>query len=145
MGRAGATSDAQSPVGRASLRHVADAPWRGRHHGKVAPAHLALGTWRDGELVIAPFDPAAEWGDGPDHRPRVSADYEAAIKALFPAGMPAEEYAGRYGASYLAFTLDDYRYPDAAFDAWVQRLGLILRNPSLLAHYRAAYAGGAGD
>jgi hypothetical protein len=46
--------------------------------------------------------------------------------------MTPEEWAGRHGASVLVSGLHRYIYQDPVIDAWIRRLGEILRDPQLL-------------
>ena len=46
--------------------------------------------------------------------------------AMRAEGLSADEYAARYAHGIMCFSLDECRYPDAALDAWISRLGQIL-------------------
>jgi hypothetical protein len=45
---------------------------------------------------------------------------------MMASGYSPEEFAGRFAHGILCFSMDGYRYSDAAVDAWIARLGDIL-------------------
>lgn len=66
--------------------------------------------------------------------------FEQQIREQFPFDkMSAEEFAARNASDILCFSLDEYRYADAQLDAFIQRLGEILRDWKLVNHYRRIY------
>jgi hypothetical protein len=46
---------------------------------------------------------------------------------MFPLEMSPEEYAARHSHTWLSFSFDEYRFANPDLDAWIQRLGDILR------------------
>jgi hypothetical protein len=60
-------------------------------------------------------------------RPPADSGRESDAVNLFPLEMSPEEYAARHAHGWYCFSFDDYRYRDSARDAWIQRLGEILR------------------
>jgi hypothetical protein len=61
-----------------------------------------------------------------DDLPMATPEREEDARELFPIHMTPEEYAASYGAGWLCFSYDDYRYSDPVLDRWIQRLGDIL-------------------
>jgi len=52
----------------------------------------------------------------------------ARAAAAFPfRRVPPAEYVARYGADMSGFTYDDYAYPDADLQAWLDEVGRLLR------------------
>lgn len=51
---------------------------------------------------------------------------------VFPVDMAPEEFAARDGYGWLGFTFADYSYRDKALQAWLYRVGEIVRTPALL-------------
>jgi hypothetical protein len=61
---------------------------------------------------------------------REDADSERLARALrlFPyLEMSPTEYVDRHGSSMIAYTYDDYSYPDAELQAWLDEVGRLLR------------------
>ena len=52
---------------------------------------------------------------------------EQFVRECLPLHISADEHAARDGHRYAFFGFDEYQYADPTLDAWVQRLGLILR------------------
>lgn len=66
--------------------------------------------------------------------------FEQEIREQFPfETMSAEEFAARNASEILCFSLDEYAYSDAKLDAFMQRLGEILRDWNLVNQYRKIY------
>ena len=64
--------------------------------------------------------------------PREAADPERVERArrAFPYrdASPAE-YVARHGAAMIGYTYDEYAYPDADLQAWLDEVGRLLRSP----------------
>jgi hypothetical protein len=68
--------------------------------------------------------------DGRAGAAREHADSERLERALrlFPyLEMSPTEYVERHGSSMTAYTYDDYSYPDAELQAWLDEVGRLLR------------------
>jgi hypothetical protein len=77
--------------------------------------------------------------DPPD-RPRADPERERFAREFFPTdSMSADEYAARHAADMACFSCDEFTYEDATLDAWIQRLGAILRDPQLLDECRKRF------
>ncbi len=73
-------------------------------------------------------------------RPLAHSDFEKTAIELFPyATMSPEEYAGRNGSGWDMFSFDNYRFQNAALDAWIQRFGQILFTPGSVEQYQVQY------
>lgn len=57
---------------------------------------------------------------------------EQRAKEVFPVDMAPEEFAARDGYGWLGFTFADYSYRDKTLQAWLYRVGEIVRAPELL-------------
>jgi hypothetical protein len=77
--------------------------------------------------------------DEPSERPLADAAYEEGALALFPLTMSPKEYAAREAVRWASFSFADYRFRDAALDAWIQRLGEIFRTPGLIEQLQERY------
>jgi hypothetical protein len=60
-------------------------------------------------------------------------------RRLMSSGLSPEEYAARHHAHIEVCGIHRYRYPEPAMEAWVHRLGELLANPDLLAHYEQQF------
>jgi hypothetical protein len=75
-----------------------------------------------------------------DERKAAEAGFEQQIREEFPfEQMSAEEFAARNASEIVSFALDAYRYADVKLDAFMQRLGEVLRDWDLVTHYRKIY------
>jgi hypothetical protein len=55
----------------------------------------------------------------------------ARAAAAFPfRRMSPAEYVARHGADMAGYTYDDYAYPDAELQAWLDEVGRLLRDRS---------------
>lgn len=72
-------------------------------------------------------------------RPLATEQLEQRVQAMFPIDMAPERFAAEDGYGWLGFIFGDYRYRNAELDAWIQRVGEILRTPQLLEQCRQQY------
>jgi hypothetical protein len=69
----------------------------------------------------------ADRSEGVAREPADSERLERALR-LFPyLEMIPTEYVERHGSSMTAYTYDDYSYPDAELQAWLDEVGRLLR------------------
>jgi hypothetical protein len=69
----------------------------------------------------------ADISEGGAREPADSERLERALR-LFPyVGMSPTEYVQRHGSSMTAYTYDDYSYPDAELQGWLDEVGRLLR------------------
>ncbi len=64
---------------------------------------------------------------------------EQRAKEVFPVDMAPEEFAARDGYGWLGFTFADYAYRDKTLQAWLYRVGEIIRTPALLEECQKKY------
>jgi hypothetical protein len=66
-------------------------------------------------------------------RPLATEVMENHVRNVFPIDMDPEIFAARDGYGWLNFTFNDYNYRDAELDAWIHKVGSIIRDPEQLA------------
>jgi hypothetical protein len=68
----------------------------------------------------------------PEHAVRLA-------RRLMSSGLCPEEYAARNHTRIEVCGIHRYRYPESAMETWVHRLGELLSDPKLLAHYEQQF------
>lgn len=66
-------------------------------------------------------------------RPLATEAMETHVQKVFPIDMDPEIFAARDGYGWLNFTFNDYSYRDPALEAWIHKVGSIIRDPEQLA------------
>ena len=79
--------------------------------------------WRDRRRLDRARREAAGVPRGPADPERV----ERARRAFPYRDTSPAEYVARHGSAMTAFTYDDYTYPDADLQAWLDEVGRLLR------------------
>lgn len=74
-----------------------------------------------------------------DPLPLAPEEMERRAKEIFPIDMAAEEFAAKDGYGWLGFTFADYGYRDKTLEAWLHRVGEIVRTPALLEQCQKQY------
>jgi len=74
-----------------------------------------------------------------DPLPLAPEQMEQRAKEVFPIEMVPEEFAARDGYGWLGFTFADYSYRDKTLQAWLYRVGEIVRTPALLEECQKKY------
>jgi hypothetical protein len=64
--------------------------------------------------------------------PPAPEEMERRAMEIFPLDMDPEEFAAKDGYGWLGFTFADYAYRDKTLQAWLYRVGEIIRTPALL-------------
>ncbi len=69
-----------------------------------------------------------------------SPELEDRVKNIFPfEEISPEEFAGRDGEGWTAFSFDAYRYQNEKLDAWIKEFGKILATPGAVEIYQMKY------
>lgn len=72
-------------------------------------------------------------------RPWASEETERRVRATFPVELAPAEFAARDGDGWLDFPFANFRYRDAALDAWICEVARVLRDPKLIREAQQRY------